>query len=1139
MYRSHPDKAHETDTRQTSKTDLKRRLSDRGDMWNVIPYTLSLFVLLISIYASYTAFHAVQKQNFQHFEHKVMDIGSALKNRIHLYEEALQHTLAFIYASENVEPEEWVTFIDTLQIEKTLPDITGIGFVDAVNEKNLPAYLHEMRKLYGQDFVNRPETKTADKYIVKNIHPKTKNESALGLDIGFEKRRRTAAETARDTGKGTLTEHLSLVQSYTEDPGFLLFMPSYKTRTIPETLEERRQHHNGWVYSSIMSKELFQHLTHTSNNELNFTIYANNKGAQNGHIFKTSTQPMPKSQASKYSMETTIKIANTKWRIEWEPSIYFQPPGNEKKAYITAIGGFIVSILLFVTLHHIINLRTLIAQKVKDRTAELKEVTERYDVALEGASVGLWDWNIKTGDLFWSDRFLEIAGMEAPTSPPKFIDFIDRIHHNDHALALNALSKHIENKEPYDIEYRLRQDNGKFIWIHAKGQAIWNENDKATRMAGSINDITHKKQSESDLKFKNHLLEIAEKTAKLGHWIYDIENKSMYWSDAVYNIHGVDKEAYTPEIKGFSDFYHVEDMECAQDALDDCINESKPFEYRLRIVRQDNGKTLYVRNIGTPEIDKYGRVKSIFGILQDITDMNENEIILQKYKEQTQILVNAIESCQVGVTISDVSDDKLPLTFVNRAFENITGYKSKEVLGKNMNFLNGNATCPDTIKELSHAIKEQKSAHVEILNYKRNGVPFWNNCQISPVYSDENEVIAYVGTQVDMTQHKKVQSELKQERDITSHIIEYSPSLIVGLSADGSIQFANQRTLAIAQTSLQDIVGRKWWESLFDEKDDVRVSELLTQFERNNALNSFEINLTDKAGKTHLVSWTTINLYDNDENLDKIICIGTDLTKERENAKKEQERQKLESLGTMAGGVAHEINNALTPIILLSEDFYSKIDDKDKEGKENLEVIVDYALHARNIVDDILLYSRQTEREQKDYSAKELIDKAISLAKKTLPEDISLTYDIHQDIVDKTVCVNKTGFAQIANNLLNNAAHAMKHSGKIQILASIDHISARRKTSLPKGEYLKLTVIDEGHGITEEDLKLIFDPFFTTKPEGEGSGLGLSVVYGLIKKWGGDITVTSEKDKGSEFTIWIPTTLKSAKKKISKQKVFQ
>lgn len=1119
----------EDDTSETSSdkkgTTPKRRLSDRHDIWSVAPYVLSFLFLITSLYAAVSVYKTSKNANRGSFEHKVDDINNRIAHSLDSYSNILKYTLAFTYASEKVEPYEWVEFVDALQFKDTLPDMAGIGFIDNIQEQNLQKYLSGMRKEVHKDFINKPTTNYPNKYIVKHIHPITNAGEALGLDIAFEKRRRDAAETARDTGMVTLTEHLALAQDHTGTQGFLLLYPSYKTRHTPDTVEQRRKQHNGWVYAPIASKSLFKNFADMSHKEINFTIYQGDRITPKNQIYKTNWPPVNTLNTSKYETITTIEHANTVWTLHWEPSAFFQHSSHESKAYIIAILGTFISIVLFFTIYHLIHLREIISQKVKLRTTQLKDASERYDAALEGSSVGLWDWNIKTGDLFWSDRFLEIAGMIGVETSPKFIDYIDRIHHKDHSLALAALSKHIEDREPYDIEYRLRQDNGEFVWIHAKGQAIWDENGKATRMAGSIQDITYKKQAEYDLKFKNNLLQMSEKTAKLGHWIYDIGNQSIFWSDTVYNIHGVDKASYTPEAKGFSDFYHVDDMEEVQNALKDCIKEHKSFEYRLRVIQQDSGKTIYVRNIGMPEIDKYGRVKSIFGILQDVTETSENEIALQQYKENTQILIHAIDACQVGITMSDASRKDHPLTFVNKAFEEITGYNRDEVIGKNTDFLNGDATDKDDIKQLHEAIKNRDSTSVNIINYKKNGEAFWNSHQMSPVYSEDNKVIAYVGIQTDITQLKEAQNALRQERDVTSHIIEYSPSLIVGLSADGVVQFANQASLNVSQVTSKDFVGQKWWHTLY-RKNDPKVMELLQEFEEKKRLENFEIELASGDGEKHLISWTTINLYNEENDIDKIICIGTDLTKERENAKNEQEKQKLASLGTMAGGVAHEINNALTPIILLSEDLYMHMGDQDKETKANLEVIVDYAMHARNIVDDISLYSRQAEREQKDYSAKELIHNALSFAEKTLPHTTSIKHDIDNTIDDHMISVNKTGFIQVAHNLLNNASHAMEFDGEI-------HVKVRKETlasstsKLPKGDYLKITVSDKGHGISKENLKLIFDPFFTTKAEGEGSGLGLSVVYGLIKKWGGDITAKSQKGKGAEFTIRLPLASKT------------
>ena len=149
--------------------------------------------------------------------------------------------------------------------------------------------------------------------------------------------------------------------------------------------------------------------------------------------------------------------------------------------------------------------QSLIAKQQAEK--RLVESEQRYDVAVRGSSVGLWDWNVKTNELYWSPRFRELLGISENEFVPHHSEFENRLHPNDHQDVMTALEQHLKQKKPYDIEYKILHNNGHYLWFHARGQAIWNNADEPTRMAGSVDDISDKKQAEEELIRSNIELE--------------------------------------------------------------------------------------------------------------------------------------------------------------------------------------------------------------------------------------------------------------------------------------------------------------------------------------------------------------------------------------------------------------------------------------------------------------------------------------------------------------------------------------------------------------------------------------------------------------------------------------------------------
>ncbi len=618
----------------------------------------------------------------------------------------------------------------------------------------------------------------------------------------------------------------------------------------------------------------------------------------------------------------------------------------------------------------------------------------------------------------------------------------------------------------------------------------------------------------------------------------DYKNQNRIWDDAINAMPALvsflDKNfCYTFVNKTYEKFWEKKREDIVGKSALELLGENGFKTIKPYLERAVQGETVsYEKTLNlpqgfhhfyatySPQVDSLGNVTGVLAVVHDITERKEKEIDLQRYKEQTEILVQAIEACQIGVTLADPSKEDMPLTFVNKAFEDISGYSREEMIGKNCRFLQGDQTDAKHVDLIRDGINNKTLVNTELLNYRKDGEIFWNNIQIAPVYNEEGELKSFVGTQIDITSLKNAQKQILQERDFSRHIVDFSPSLIVGLDPAGHINFANKSALAMVKYEEEELLGKSWWETFYPPKDP-QVKKFLSQFGRDKRVDDFEMTIIDRDGEEHLISWSSFNQYDEEGNIVQIIGAGVDLTKERERAKFEQERHKLQSLGTMAGGIAHEINNALLPIILLSEEYQERHKESGDETQQDLQTIVDYALHARSIVEDVLLYSRQADRSREKYDAGTLFKQSVKFSQDVLQGDTELTLKIDDKMKSASISVNKTGFMQVMSNLIKNASQAMNGEGEVELTLQ-KKVFKKAQEGLKAGEYVNILIKDHGCGIPKDKLSMIFDPFFTTKEASEGSGLGLSVVYGLVKEWGGCIEVESEEGKGTIFSLFFP-----------------
>lgn len=236
-----------------------------------------------------------------------------------------------------------------------------------------------------------------------------------------------------------------------------------------------------------------------------------------------------------------------------------------------------------------------------------------------------------------------------------------------------------------------------------------------------------------------------------------------------------------------------------------------------------------------------------------------------------------------------------------------------------------------------------------------------------------------------------------------------------------------------------------------------------------------------------------------------------------------QQAQKMEAIGTLAGGIAHDFNNILMPIISYTEMALLQLAD-DSSMRFNLEQVVKAGLRARDLVQQILTFSRQSDQQRIPLNVVPIVKEALKLLRASLPKTIEIRQNIKAD--SGTVMASPTQIHQVLMNLCTNSGHAMREKGGVLevtlIDVDLDSYAAAQYPDLVPGAYVKLTVSDTGHGMSREVKERIFDPFFTTKELGEGTGMGLSVVHGIVKNYGGAITVYSETGKGTTFNLFFP-----------------
>ncbi len=328
----------------------------------------------------------------------------------------------------------------------------------------------------------------------------------------------------------------------------------------------------------------------------------------------------------------------------------------------------------------------------------------------------------------------------------------------------------------------------------------------------------------------------------------------------------------------------------------------------------------------------------------------------------------------------------------------------------------------------------------------------------------------------------------------------------------------------------EHLIGKTIFE-FRDKKEANRIKEVFFDIlSKKDSFKNLENWVINKQGDMVCVLTSGIPVFDTNNNLIGYRGVNKDVTSqkklEQEKEKAESElRQalKMEAVGTISGGIAHDFNNILGIIIGNTELAIDDIPEWNR-ARNNLEEIKTASLRARDVVSQLLTFSRKTEKEKKVIEIRPIIEESIKLLRSSIPTSIDIQVELLVNA--KKIKADPTQIHQVLINLCTNAAHAMdKEGGILSIKIShieIDEISVDQYNDLRPGPYVQLAISDTGHGINEAIKTKIFDPYFTTKEVGKGTGMGLSVVHGIIKSHNGSISVYSEPNKGSTFKVLFP-----------------
>ncbi len=729
------------------------------------------------------------------------------------------------------------------------------------------------------------------------------------------------------------------------------------------------------------------------------------------------------------------------------------------------------------------------------------------------AHVGSWEWDIAADRVTWSDELYRIFGRQPEGDTVNWAEH-DVLYTPDSMTRLrSAVERTVHDGTPYELELQAVRPDGEIRHCLCRGQAEMGPDGKPERLYGSLQDITELRTIERELRdseqrfrsFVESANDILYAIAPNGIFTYVSPNWMEYMGEPAENAIG----------RPFAEYVHPEDVHLCQEFLEEVLatgEKRSTVEYRVH--RVDGVVRWHVSN-GSPLRDEGDNIIGFIGIARDVTDQKQRRDAFARFCDMSADLI----------CLADINS----ATFlqVNPAATEILGYSEQELLSQPFtNFVH-----PDDLEATHRVIEEQLKKGKKLVSFEnrylcKNGDIRWLHWNSHPI---AEEGLTYAIAH-DITDQKHAQDQLRESEERFRLLLNDIDRVSVqGYAKDGTVVYWNRGSQQLYGYTRDEAMGRNLLELIIPPELQEEVQASVQRMgETGQATPPAELSLMRKDG-SRVDVYSSHSIVHRPNHEQEFFCIDIDLT-EMKAAEAEREKlqdqllqaQKMEAVGRLAGGVAHDFNNKLQTILGYS-DILLHEEQLPRSLGEYVEEISQAARQSADLTRQLLAFARKQTVAPKVLDLNEMIPDMLRMLKPLISEEIDLQWHAGDRV--GPVRMDPAQLDQILANLVVNARDAIEQNGTITVetaSADVDTEYVRQHAYARAGKHAVLVVTDDGAGMDAQTLEQVFEPFFTTKPQNQGTGLGLATVYGVVKQNGGFVNVYSEPDKGTTFRIYLP-----------------
>ncbi len=746
------------------------------------------------------------------------------------------------------------------------------------------------------------------------------------------------------------------------------------------------------------------------------------------------------------------------------------------------------------------------ATERRARERQLREADAKYRAIFDHAQEGIFQ-STPQGVFLSANRALaRMLGFENPEELIRERNDLERQGYAEPAQR-QAFKQRLEKEGVINnFEYQVRRKDGKPIWVSENVRLVRDQAGEPRYYEGSVQDITERKRAEEELRrsverfrsFTEATSQIVWQTDPDGKVIEDLPSWRAYTGQTPEEILGL----------GWADCLHPDDRERTLSHWKKCRKEQVSYEIEYRLRGADGiYRDFSVR--GVPVLDGNGATREWVGINADITERKKAE---QELFESQSMLRTILDNIPQRVFWKDRTSTYLGC---NRAFANDAGFADPQsVVGKTDHDASWRKQA-EAYRADDRRVMEsgQPRLNKEEPLRTAEGQDIWLKTNKVPLRDKEGAVHGLLGTYEDVTESRLASARIEQQ----AALLDLAHDAILVRDLDGHIQFWSKGAVQLYGYSRTEALGWKASALIYANTESYEKATAAT-IVRGEWIG--ELEQVVKNGRKVMVEarWTLVR--DENGNPKSILAINHDITEQKKIEEQFLRAQRIESIGTLASGVAHDLNNILLPIMMAAPVLR---DEQDPEEREKfLDIVESSAQRGAAIVRQVLTFARGADGDRLLVQPIYLLQEVARIASQTFPKSITLRTSFDENV--RSLEADPTQLHQVLLNLCINARDAMPTGGHLCLSAENFDVDVHYAGMIPGatvGPHVMLQVTDTGTGIPSGIQAKIFDPFFTTKDVGEGTGLGLSTVAGIVKSHGGFMQVESEPGH-TRFKIFLP-----------------